>query len=80
MVMSKSERVRVTVLVDDTHLEKMKSVARSLAAKGFDLDKDGQLDAIGVLTGSVPADRVPQLRDLSGVKSVEEERTDYRPQ
>ena len=74
----KKERITVTVLVDDSHKDQLAAVANDLKDNGFELMES--LDAIGVLTGSVPANLFAKLANVPGVCSVEEERTDYRAQ
>lgn len=76
--MSKSKMIDVTVLVAEDHKDDVKKVARDLRSKGFVLRE--ALEAIGVLTGSVPAEDVATLSDVAGVSAVEENRTDYHPQ
>jgi hypothetical protein len=76
--MTKKERIDVTVLVAETHWENMAEVARTLKGKGFVLKES--LAEIGVLTGSVPATSLNTLATVPGVTTVEEQRTDYRPQ
>ena len=76
--MAKQKSVKVTVLVDDTHKDNLAGVAKGLKAKGFVLGES--LEAIGALTGSVPAAALPALSAVPGVSAVEEERTDYRTQ
>ena len=76
--MAKKQKIDVTVLVSDSHKGDLPKVATALKAKGFTLKES--MGAIGVLTGSVPADAVAGLSSVPGVASVEQERTDYRPQ
>lgn len=76
--MSKKKSINVTVLVDEAHRENMTDLAKRLKDKGFVLREP--LDAIGVLTGSVPAASLAALSKVTGVSAVEEERTDYRTQ
>ena len=42
---------QVTVTVDDTHLRSMSTVARSLEAKGMQVDR--VMEAMGFITGSI---------------------------
>jgi hypothetical protein len=45
--------------------------------RGFEIDREGNLEAIGVVVGSIPRQDLGALKDIEGVGSVEEERTDY---
>jgi hypothetical protein len=76
--MSDSKRVRVSVRLHDTHHGKMDTVVERMKDNGFELDKYGKLEAIGVVTGSVLADHLNKLKTVEGVSAVEEERTDYK--
>ena len=76
--MSKKKSINVTVLVDEAHRKDMTDLEKRLKDKGFVLREP--LDAIGVLTGSVPAASLTALSKVTGVSAVEEERTDYRTQ
>lgn len=77
--MSAGKSIDVTILVDDAHKENLQGVAGNLEKKGFVLKES--LDAVGVLTGSVPEDvSFEVLSAVPGVSAVEEERTDYTPQ
>jgi hypothetical protein len=70
--------VNVSVLVDEAHKDKLAEVTKALKAKGFILKET--LEAIGVLSGSVPASALSALSSVPGVSTVEKERTDYRTQ
>jgi hypothetical protein len=76
--MPKKKSINVTVLVDEAHKDKLAKVAKDLKGKGFVLKE--ALDALCVLTGSVPATSFAALSKVPGVSAVEEERTDYRTQ
>ena len=76
--MSKPKPINVSVLVDASQPEKLESVVKELRGKGFVLKES--LEAIGVLTGSVPAASLQEIAEIPGVVSVEEDRTDYRTQ
>lgn len=76
--MAKAERKDVVVALDPKHKKQAKKVIGRLEKKGFQLAES--LTEIGVLTGSAPTDSIETLKDIEGVESVEENRTDYRPQ
>jgi hypothetical protein len=74
--MTQEKSIIVTVTVDDAHT--LSEVVGNLKKKGFVLKKS--LEAIGVLTGSVPASALDTLSAVPGVLAVEKERNDYRTQ
>ena len=76
--MAKKVPINVTVLVDETHRASLTTVADALKDKGFVLNEC--LEALGVLTGSIPAPALNSLSTVPGVSAVEEERTDYTTQ
>jgi len=59
----------ITVTVDDEHADSMGQVAATLRACGMQISQ--VLEAVGVITGSVPEDGVAELRNIHGVKSVD---------
>lgn len=76
--MAKQPKINVSVSVDPNYQGGLSTVAAALKSKGFVLKES--LDAIGVLTGSVPADALADLSGVAGVSSVEQERSDYHTQ
>ncbi|GEM_PF-830341 len=76
--MAETGSINVTVLVADTRRDDLSGVVNDLKDEGFVLKES--LDAIGVITGSVPTAAFAKLRKVPGVSAVERERTDYRPQ
>jgi hypothetical protein len=68
-------RIRVAVAVDEDALDYLQDVARACRALG--LKHDATLTSVGVLTGSIEADRLEMLRAVPGVTAVELER-DFR--
>ena len=76
--MSDKAPVKVSVVVDDAHREKMRDVVRDLKKKGFVLEQTHQ--EIGVLSGTVAQGSVGKLSSVRGVSAVQEDRDDYRTQ
>ena len=76
--MAKKKSITITVLVEESHKNKLNQVSRELKDKGFVLKES--LGEIGVLTGSIPSTALADLSKVPGVSAVEKERTDYRPQ
>jgi hypothetical protein len=65
-------KIRLSLSVNDSHLKQLGKVAK--AAKKAGMKVEQQLDALGVLTGSIDADKVDRLRGIEGVSSVEQDR------
>jgi hypothetical protein len=78
LVMPKGARKEVVVSVHPEHQKQVKKVIGKLKKKGFVLSES--LTGIGVLTGSMPADSVEDLKDVDGVENVQENRKDYTTQ
>ncbi len=62
-------RIRIAIAVDDDALERFEEVAGACRALGF--LGDTTLPGVGVLTGSIEADRLEALRAVPGVGTVE---------
>lgn len=76
---SKSHRPRpkaaraIAVMVADDRLKDIHKLAEDLSAKGMMVER--VLPMTGMITGIVNAETMPQLRNVKGVLSVEEELT-----
>lgn len=66
-------KVQVTVSVDDAHLEQIDQVAEQLKAAGLDVEQT--MSTLGIVTGSVDSDKMSDLSEVTGVDSVEVDRT-----
>jgi hypothetical protein len=64
--------VRVTVSVDDAHLDRIDHVAARLREAGMNVERS--LATIGTITGSAPASKLSAVRATEGVAGVEAER------
>ncbi len=64
--------VQVSVTVGDSHLGRLDEVSRAAEAAGMTVLR--REPAIGVLTGSIAADRLDRLRAVAGVEHVETQR------
>lgn len=73
-----AKRTSVVIKIDDDHRADAKNIVQNLGKAGFEADQ--LLEAIGVVTGTVPGRSLAKLRKIEGVADVEEERADYRPQ
>jgi len=61
----------VSVTVRDGHRETMAGVVESLRATGMEVEQ--VLGALGIVTGSAPAEALDALRGVEGVDSVDEQ-------
>ncbi|ACL60945.1 hypothetical protein [Methylobacterium nodulans] len=65
-------KVRLTLNISDSHMNKIATVAT--AAKQIGMKVEHKLDDLGVLTGVIDRDKLNLLRQVEGVSNVEEER------
>jgi predicted flap endonuclease-1-like 5' DNA nuclease len=65
---------RATVLLDE---HSTPATTKELRAAGFSVESN--LESVGVLTGTVPSDKLDDLKKISGVKSVEVEHSYQLP-
>lgn len=62
---------RISVTVDDSHLDVVQEVAEALRQNGMEVEQ--VLDAVGIITGSVPEGLEESLAAVDGVASVNPE-------
>jgi hypothetical protein len=72
-VKAEMAKVRLTLSVSDSHMNKIAKVAA--AAKQAGMKVEQQLKDLGVLTGVIDQDKIDRLRQVDGISHVEEERT-----
>lgn len=63
------DKVKVTVSIDDAHVEQIDQVTKQL--KGAGLDVEQTLSTLGIVTGSVETEKMSSLSKVTGVESVE---------
>lgn len=66
-------KLDLQISVDDKHLSRLDEVAHRLRAAGMDVQQ--QLDQLGIITGSIDAEKVRELAGVEGVSQVEQSRT-----
>lgn len=66
-------KINLSVSVDDDHLKQFSEVARRLRDAGMNIGK--QMDAIGVISGSIDSEKVHALKGIEGVAHVEQSRS-----
>jgi hypothetical protein len=64
-------KVRLSVVVKDSHLPKFRQVVKSLKHAGMTIENE--LKTSGIVTGSVDEVKLKQLREVTGVGDIEEE-------
>lgn len=64
--------IDITVTVDQEHLAVIFDVAGVLRAKGMHVEQ--VLGTVGIITGTLPEGRRPDLESAEGVESVDEQR------
>ena len=64
--------LNVSVSVADGSMDRFSEVVRLL--KGAGLDVEQELEEIGVVTGSIDAEKAESLREIEGVSHVERSR------
>ena len=68
-----SNRVRLSVSVEDAQLTRFPEVVRACKQAGMKVEE--QMEAIGVISGEIDAAKLDDLRRVRGVAHVEEERS-----
>ena len=67
------DKVRVTVSVDEANLEQIDQVVEQLKAAGLEVEQT--LSTVGVVTGVVEEEKMAALSEVTGVESVEVDRS-----
>lgn len=63
------DKVKVTVSIDDAHVEQIDQVTKQLKSAGLDVEQT--LPTLGIVTGSVETEKMSSLSKVTGVESVE---------
>jgi hypothetical protein len=63
---------QVLISIDDSHIDRISTVVEKLEGEGLEVSRS--MPALGVVSGTADEARVPSLRDVEGVLSIEEER------
>ncbi|HEY9658292.1 MAG TPA: hypothetical protein V6C65_07560 [Allocoleopsis sp.] len=62
-------KIKVSISINDTHLEQINEVKQRLEAAGMDVEQT--LQTVGVISGSINSDQINQLYQIEGVQQVE---------
>ena len=66
-------KVKITVSIDEAHINQIQEIAAQLGAMGMEIKQT--MPAIGLVIGSVQAEKIPSLYKVEGIQNVEPERT-----
>jgi hypothetical protein len=69
-------KAKVTISVDDAHLDKMPEVVKKIKKAG--LRVDSQLDSIGMITGSIDDEKFDSLNRIKGVSNVQRDEQNFQ--
>ncbi len=61
--------VHVCISVDDAHLSQIEEISQQLQSSGMNVEQT--LSSIGIINGSISADKINNLYLIEGVKNVE---------
>ena len=64
-------KVKVSVSVDDAHVNQILKVAEGLQSVGMDVEQT--LPNVGIISGSIASDQVNRLYQIEGVQHIEPE-------
>jgi hypothetical protein len=70
-------RVKVSVCIQDDHIDQIGQVSDSLRSSGMDIEQT--MPNIGIISGSIEAQKVDQLHKIAGVDTVELEQSYQLP-
>lgn len=62
-------QVPICVSIDEAHLAQIQQISQRLQSSGMTVEQT--LATIGVITGSINADRLENITQIEGVKNVE---------
>lgn len=68
---------QILISIDDSYLGKMSAVIAELEGEGLEVRRS--LPALGVVSGAAEEAKLPSLRGVNGVISLEEEKTTQIP-
>lgn len=61
--------VRVSISIDDAHLDQIAEITKSLQSAGMEVEQT--LSTVGVINGSVDSEQVNRLYQIEGVQHIE---------
>jgi hypothetical protein len=68
---------QILISIDDSYLGRMPAVIAELEGEGLEVQRS--LPALGVVSGAAEEAKLPSLRGVNGVTSLEEEKTTQIP-
>ncbi|MEO0434499.1 MAG: hypothetical protein AAF151_22680 [Cyanobacteria bacterium J06656_5] len=67
------DKIKVTISLDDAHLEQIDQVTKQLQEAGLEVKQT--LSTLGIITGTIETDKQSSLSEITGVESVEIDQT-----
>ena len=67
------DKVQVTISIGNAHMDQLEQISEQLTTAGLEVEQT--LSTLGVITGSVETEKMSALSEVSGVESVELNRT-----
>ena len=61
--------VKVSIAIDDAHLEQIWEISQNLQAVGLHIDQT--LQTLGIISGSIDSSQVDRLYQIEGVQHIE---------
>ncbi len=69
-------KVKLTISVDDEHLNKMPEVVKKIKKAGLKVDQ--QMESLGMITGSIDVDKFDSLNRIKGVSNVQRDEEGFQ--
>ena len=70
-------KIKISVSVDDSHLSQIEQVSQQLQSSGMSVEQT--LSTIGVISGSISADKLDDLDQIEGIKVEPQESYQLAP-
>jgi hypothetical protein len=61
--------LKISISLDDTHLEQISEIAKSLQSAGMNVEQT--LPTVGVISGSIDSEQINRLYQIEGVQHIE---------
>ena len=65
-------RVNITLSIPDEHLPNYRELVKQLKQAGLQVDQE--MEALGIVTGSVDAEKIDHLKRIKGIGNIEQSR------
>jgi hypothetical protein len=61
--------VKVSIAIDDAHLDQMQKISQNLQAVGLHIDQT--LPTLGIISGAIDSSQIDRLCQIEGVQHIE---------